>query len=97
MLDRDLVQAMRRRYGDLENDSLNTIANEHGVNVSTLSIMVKREGGWERDYIGSQIHILREYVRVIGNELAELEEEYAKLRDRYQEKSKQLRERRKRS
>lgn len=87
MLDNDLVLKMMRRYGDLDDAFLNQIAREFGVAPSTLIQMVRREGDWSRDWIGSRLRVIREFLAMLDRDVAELEQEYAALKEKYQRKA----------
>ena len=88
-LKNDLVLAMRRRYGDLDDVSLNQIGREFDVAPSTLIQMVKREGDWHRDWIDHQLKVIRQVLTMLDGMVQELEQEYANLRAKYQRRTRQ--------
>ncbi len=71
-----------RRYGDGQNSSVREIAAEFGMAESTLRSEIARGDGWTRDWLKHQLHCMRQLARLIDSDLAEAEEELAKLRAR---------------
>jgi len=71
-----------RRYGDGQHSSVREIAAEFGMAESTLRSEIKRGDGWTRDWLKHQLHCMRQLARMLDGELAEAEEELAKLRAR---------------